>query len=157
MIPNALFPISRGALSLCAILMWTAPYTPSRQRRVGYRYWFDPFWVRAQPYRLALRPGQSAEVALHLRNFQRDRQRFRIEPHAPAGLVADVSVFEDAIEGESRKQLRFRLKATHAARPGVHIVAFDVTLDGRRYGERFDLIVGVESASPLLLRGVDAK
>jgi len=113
-----------------------------------YRYWFDPFWVRAQPYRLAMRPGESAGVTLHLRNFQHGRRRFRIQPHLPTGLVAEVPTFEDTDEGESRKQLLFRLKATPSARPGVHIVAFDVTLDGRRYGQRFDLIVGVESTSP---------
>ena len=119
-----------------------------------YRYWFDPFWVRAQPYRLVVRPGEGADVTLHLRNFQRGRQRFRIEPHLPAGLVAEVPVLEGTVEGESRKQLPFRLKATPSARGGVHIVAFDVTLDGRRYGERFDLIVSVESAPPAPLRGV---
>jgi glyoxylase-like metal-dependent hydrolase (beta-lactamase superfamily II) len=109
-----------------------------------YRRWFDPFWVRAQPYRLGVRPGDSASVTLHLRNFQHGRQRYRIELHAPPGLTADISVFEGAIEGESRKQLPFRMKAAPSARGGVHIVAFDVTLDGHRYGERFDLIVNVE-------------
>jgi hypothetical protein len=113
--------------------------------------------VRAQPYRLGVRPGDSASVTLHLRNFQHGRQRFRIEPHAPPGLVADVSVFEDTIEGDSRKQLLFRLKAAPSARPGVHIVAFDVTLDGHRYGERCDLIVNVESAPPAPLQGDRSK
>jgi hypothetical protein len=28
--------------------------------------------------------------------------------------------------------------------PGVHFIAFDVTLDGRRYGEWFDMVVGVK-------------
>jgi hypothetical protein len=32
------------------------------------------------------------------------------------------------------------------AKAGVHLVAFDVTLDGQRYGERLDLVVGVERA-----------
>jgi hypothetical protein len=27
----------------------------------------------------------------------------------------------------------------------VHLVALDVTLDGRRYGERFDMVVGIRS------------
>jgi len=109
-----------------------------------YRRWFDPFWVRAQPYRLTVRSGDNASAALHLRNFQDGRKRFRIELHAPPGLTTDIPVFEGVIEGESRKQLPFRMKAAPSARGGVHIVAFDVTLDGHRYGERFDLIVGVE-------------
>ena len=34
-----------------------------------YRYWFDPFWLRAEPYRVTLRSGESVDVSLHLRNF----------------------------------------------------------------------------------------
>jgi len=37
-----------------------------------------------------------------------------------------------------------RLMAGPGAAAGVGIVAFDITLDGRRYGERFDFIVQVE-------------
>lgn len=36
------------------------------------------------------------------------------------------------------------LTLTGGAEPGVRLVAFDVTVDGRRLGERFDLVVGVE-------------
>jgi hypothetical protein len=35
------------------------------------------------------------------------------------------------------------LSAAADAAPGVRIVAFDVTLDGRRYGEIFDAIVEI--------------
>jgi glyoxylase-like metal-dependent hydrolase (beta-lactamase superfamily II) len=119
-----------------------------------YRYWFDPFWLRAQPYRLTLHSGEGAEVKLHLRNFLRTQQRYRIALHAPAGLVADLSAFEGQIEGESRRAIPFRLKAASAAAPGVHIVAFDATLDGHRYGERFDLVVNVESKPPPPPHGV---
>jgi len=37
-----------------------------------------------------------------------------------------------------------RLRAAADAPAGVHIAAFDVTLDGHRYGEWFDCIVAVE-------------
>ena len=111
-----------------------------------YRYGFDPFWVRAEPYRVASRPGESAAVTLHVRNFRRGQQRHRIEIHAPAGLVAEPSVLEGKLAGASRRAVPFQLRAAPDARPGVHLVAFDVTLDGRRYGQQFDLLVGVEPA-----------
>lgn len=34
-----------------------------------YRYWFDPFWVRAEPYRVTVKRRASAEIQLHVRNF----------------------------------------------------------------------------------------
>jgi glyoxylase-like metal-dependent hydrolase (beta-lactamase superfamily II) len=109
-----------------------------------YRYGFDPFWVRAEPYRLALRPGQSAEVAIHVRNFGKMRQAHRIEVHAPPGIVAEPAVLEGEVAGERRGVFPIRLSATAAAAPGVRLVGLDVSLDGRRYGEWFDVVVGVE-------------
>jgi len=60
-----------------------------------YRYGFDPFWVRAEPYRVSVAPGQRVEVRLHVRNFQRGRQAHRIEIHTPPGIVAEPRVLED--------------------------------------------------------------
>jgi hypothetical protein len=114
-----------------------------------YRYWFDPFWVRAEPYRVSLRPGESAEVSLQVRNFRRGQQRHRIEIHPSAGLVAEPSVWEGRVDRESRGVFRFQLKAVPGAAPGVGIVAFDVTRDGHRYGEQFDLVAEVEPAPSL--------
>lgn len=109
-----------------------------------YRYWFDPFWVRAEPYRTTLHPGGSAEVLLHVRNFRRGRQSHRIEVHIPPGIIAEPAILEGQLAGESRQAFPLRLRAEPGAIPGVRLVAFDVTLDGRRYGERFDLVLNVE-------------
>jgi hypothetical protein len=67
-----------------------------------YRYWFDPFWVRAEPYRVSVAPGQSVEVRLHVRNFGRGRQAHRIEIHTPPGLVAEPTVIEGRLTGQAR-------------------------------------------------------
>jgi glyoxylase-like metal-dependent hydrolase (beta-lactamase superfamily II) len=109
-----------------------------------YRCGFDPFWVRSEPYRISVRPGERVEVRLHLRNLQRGRQAHRVELHTPPGLVAEPRVLEGRLAGASRMTVPFRLQAAPDARPGVHLVAFDVTLAGQRWGERADLIVGVE-------------
>ena len=112
-----------------------------------YRYGFDPFWVRAEPYRVALRPGESAEVTLHVRNFRRGQQRHRIEIHAPPGLTAEPAILESRLAGQSCHSFPFRLHATTNAAAGIHLIALDVSIDGRRFGEWFDLVVGVESRS----------
>jgi hypothetical protein len=41
-----------------------------------------------------------------------------------------------------------QLTAARDAKPGVRIVAFDTTVDGRRYGEWFDGVVGIRPESP---------
>ena len=109
-----------------------------------YRYWFDPFWVRAEPYRVSLRPGESTDISVHIRNFRKSRQRHRIEIHSAPGLVAEPAVLEGELAGTSREAFPLRLRATTEANSGTHLVAFDVTLDGKRYGEWFDLIVAVK-------------
>lgn len=107
-----------------------------------YRYWFDPFWVRVEPYRTKLYPGQSAELAVHVRNFRKTRQTHRIEFHAPAGIVVEPSVLVGELDDETRNSFPIRVQATKDTSAGVRIVALDVTLDGQRYGQRFDFVVG---------------
>jgi hypothetical protein len=109
-----------------------------------YRYWFDPFWVRAEPYRVTVKRGQSAEIQLHVRNFQSGPQKHQIAIQTPPGLVAETPGLQGQLEGASRKAFAVRLRATPDAEPGVRLIAFDVTLDGRRFGQRFDCIIEVQ-------------
>jgi hypothetical protein len=108
-----------------------------------YRYWFDPFWVRAEPYRTALRPGQDTTINLHVCNFRPRKQIHRIKIHAPPGLAAEPAVIEGELARDSSGSFPIRIKAAADAKPGIRIVALDVTLDGRSYGELFDFVVGV--------------
>jgi glyoxylase-like metal-dependent hydrolase (beta-lactamase superfamily II) len=113
-----------------------------------YRYWFDPFWVRAEPYRVAIKPGQSATIDIHVRNFRSRAQTHRIEIHTPPDLAAEPTVLEGKLSAESRRAFPIRIKARPNVPSGVRIAALDVTLDGQRYGERFDFVVGVGAESP---------
>lgn len=108
-----------------------------------YRYGFDPFWVRAEPYRSRVRPGETIELTLHVRNFQSRPQRLELAVATPTGLTAEPAAFivETAPEGRSRRTLR--LRAAPGSGPGVRLVAFEVTRDGRRLGQWFDAVVEV--------------
>jgi glyoxylase-like metal-dependent hydrolase (beta-lactamase superfamily II) len=108
-----------------------------------YRYWFDPFWVRAEPYRSTIRPGTKRIVKLFVRNFRPRTQTHRIELHTPADLVARPSVIEGSLSSESRRAFPITIQVAPHSRPGVRLVGLDVTLDGQPYGERFDLVVEV--------------
>jgi len=100
-----------------------------------------------EPYRATLNPGEPTDVTLHVRNFRARSQRHRIEIHTPAGLHAEPAMLEGTLAAESRQSFPIRLQASADAGSGVRLVAFDVTLDGRRYGERFDMILNVNSAT----------
>lgn len=117
-----------------------------------YRLMFDPFWVRAEPYRLMVPAGGAGELRLHVRNFGPAARRQRIEVHTPPGLSAEPAVWESRLRAEGRSSFVVRLRAEAGARPGRHLVAFDVTVDGRRYGQRFDAIVQVPAAPPAPLQ-----
>lgn len=108
-----------------------------------YRYGFDPFWVRAEPYRVRVAPGGSAELKVWVRNFRSVGQRHRVVFDAPAGLLIEPAVLEGTLGPESRRAFPVRVRATGEAVAGVHLVGLDVTLDGRRYGQWFDFVVGV--------------
>jgi glyoxylase-like metal-dependent hydrolase (beta-lactamase superfamily II) len=108
-----------------------------------YRYWFDPFWVRAEPYRIALRPGQAQTVKLHVRNFRHGKQKHIIEIHSPPDVIVEPGRLEGTLAGGSRQSFPVRVRVSPEAAPGTRIVALDVTLDGSRYGEWFDFVIGV--------------
>jgi glyoxylase-like metal-dependent hydrolase (beta-lactamase superfamily II) len=109
-----------------------------------YHYAFDPFWVRAQPYRSTLAAGGSAEITVHLRNFLPREEMRRIEIHAPPGLTVEPRVWEGKLAAQSRSEFQIQVRATGAAAPGVNLIAFDITRDGQRCGELFDAILEVE-------------
>jgi glyoxylase-like metal-dependent hydrolase (beta-lactamase superfamily II) len=106
-----------------------------------YRYWFDPYWVRAEPYRVRLTPARSETVQLHIRNDRGRAQKHHIEVHPPPGIEATPSVLEGELDAAGRATFAVRLTASDTVAPGVKIVALDITLDGHRYGEWFDFVV----------------
>jgi hypothetical protein len=108
-----------------------------------YRYSFDPYWVRAEPYRTTLKRGEATEVVVNVRNFRKRNQLHRIEIQTPAGILAEPAVLEGTLDNETRKGFPIRLRATSDAAPGLKIIALDITVDGHRYGQLFDFLVNV--------------
>jgi hypothetical protein len=108
-----------------------------------YRYWFDPFWVRAEPYRTAIAPGESATVVLHVRNFLDRPQNYRIALHVPKGIRIEPAVFEERVPASSTVQIPIPCAALESVSGGVQLVALDVTIDGKRHGPLFDFIIGI--------------
>lgn len=106
-----------------------------------YRMMFDPYWVRADPYRLTLSKDAAGTAKLHIRNFRSRAQTYRIAVHAPDGLTVQPALLEGAVAAESTIAVPFQVRTQAANRQDVQIVAFDVELDGQRYGEWFDMMV----------------
>jgi len=115
-----------------------------------YRSWFDPFWVRVEPYRVALRPGQTETINLRMRNFHARKQTHRIEIHTPPGVVAEPAVLEGKLARESIRSFPIRIKVAADTKQGVRIGALDITLDGHRYGELFDFVIGINPENETL-------
>jgi hypothetical protein len=109
-----------------------------------YRYMFDPYWVRAEPYRASVRAGQQTEVTLHVRNFLPQAQSHRIQACAAQGIRVEPAVLEGSVGPQSTGHFQLRLSAAPDLKPGVYIIAFDATLDGKRYGQWFDMILSAE-------------
>ena len=57
-------------------------------------------------------------------------------------------VLEGRLVAEARGKFSFRITAAPDAKPGVKLIAFDITRDGVRQGELFDAILEIEPARP---------
>lgn len=108
-----------------------------------YRYGYDPFWVRAEPYRVKVKAGESAELKVTVRNFRRRNQEHRVGFDCGPGLSVEPAGLRGVVAGETREVYPVRVRAAEDAAPGVRLVGLDVTLDGRRHGELFDAVVEI--------------
>jgi glyoxylase-like metal-dependent hydrolase (beta-lactamase superfamily II) len=108
-----------------------------------YEYGFDPYWVRAYPFRVDLREQDSAVVEVTVRNFRRAPQEHRIALRMPPGVEAEPAVLTGRVAPLSRKTFRVKLSVRDRSQlpGGVRMVPFDITLDHRRYGELFDFVL----------------
>ena len=66
---------------------------------------------------------------------------------SPKGIDVEPAILEGTVDPQSVKSFSFRVNAAGDLKPGVYIVAFDVTLDGKRYGQWFDMIVSVRAVT----------
>ncbi len=115
-----------------------------------YRYMFDPYWVRAAPYRVVVERGGSTEFQILLRNFYTRPVEYRIEIHAPAGLAVTPGALAQVVPAGQTVAVPAQLQAAADAPAGLHIAAFDITRDGQRHGELFDFIAHVGLVDPAL-------
>lgn len=106
-----------------------------------YRLMFDPYWVRAEPYRLAAKPGDTVDVKLFIRNFRKSEQKHQITVQTPPGITATPSMLEGALPAETTASFPLKLTIGSDAKLQANIIAFDATLDGRHYGPWFDMLV----------------
>jgi hypothetical protein len=83
-------------------------------------------------------------VTLHVRNFLPQSQSHRIQACAAQGIDITPAVLEGSMQSQSSGRFHLRLSTAPDLKPGVYIVAFDVTLDGKRCGQWFDMILSVE-------------
>lgn len=112
-----------------------------------YEYRFDPYWVSAYPYRVALADAEVKPVGITVRNFRDRPQRHRIVIRTPPGIQAEPSVLEGTVGPNARETFSITIRANlDEAEPGVGIVALDITLDDQRYGEWFDFLTRVGPA-----------
>ena len=109
----------------------------------NYEYLFDPFWVRAYPYRVDLAVEETQTVQITVRNFRDRVQRHRIELKLPPGIEAEPKVLEGSVAAMSRQafDVKLTVKDRAALGAGVQIVPLEIALDGKRYGELFDFLV----------------
>jgi glyoxylase-like metal-dependent hydrolase (beta-lactamase superfamily II) len=113
-----------------------------------YRWMFDPYWVKAAPYRVVVEQGASTDFHVLLKNFLSRPVEYRIEIHTPEGLSVVPGSIHQVVAAGATTAIPATLQATADAREGLHLAAFDITRDGQRHGELFDFIAHVGRLDP---------
>ena len=107
-----------------------------------YRYMFDPYWVRPEPYRLDMQAGQNAMVTLHMRNFLDRSREYRIAANVPDDVVVEPDIITTEVPAGAVERVSLEVHCdVGLLKKGSIIVPLDVTVDGRRCGQLFDFVV----------------
>lgn len=108
-----------------------------------YRNWFDPYWIKARPYRSHLAIGTSTTIEVVFTNVTDTTQNLALQIHTPKGVGANPQKMSLTLKPNAHVEMPIALSTTGSAPTGVKIVAFDVTLNGLKLGEWFDCLVEI--------------
>ena len=112
-------------------------------RERDYRLAYDPTWARVHPYRVNVKPGDATDATIIVRNFLDVPTVYEIKLVCPTGIRFDPSVATLRVEAGAARRLPVRVTAAKDAVQGLALVAIDITQDGVRRGQLFDVIVNV--------------
>lgn len=108
-----------------------------------YRLWFDPYWVRVHPYRVPVAAGGKADARLVVRNFLDKPSVYEVRVVCEPGVsVAPATAALRVPPGEI-KTLPLTFSAAADAATGLALAALDITHDGVRRGQLFDVVLNI--------------
>ena len=108
-----------------------------------YRLAFDPYWLRVHPYRVALARGGRAEAALVARNCLDVATVYEVAIVCPPGVTVAPARAALRLEPGATRRLPLVFTAAADAPAGVATAALDITHDGVRRGQLFDVVLVV--------------
>ena len=108
-----------------------------------YRWMYDPYWVRMEPYRVVLGKNNAAEARLVMRNFDAAPISMKVEIILPEGFKAEPAIISTMVAGESTTSIPIQISCTKETVKGLHLAALDITRKGKRAGQLFDFILWV--------------
>ena len=108
-----------------------------------YRWMYDPYWVRMEPYRVVLGKNNAAEARLMMRNFDSVPISMKVEIVLPEGFKAEPAIISTMVAGESTTSIPIQISCTKETVKGLHLAALDITRKGKRAGQLFDFILWV--------------
>ncbi|MEX0670928.1 MAG: MBL fold metallo-hydrolase [Pirellulales bacterium] len=110
-----------------------------------YRLWFEPYWVRVHPYRVPVGRGARQEATLVARNHLDAATVYEIHLVCPPGLRVDPSVATLRVQPGEMKTLPLVFTAAGDTPQGLALAALEITQEGVRRGQLFDVILDVTS------------
>jgi len=108
-----------------------------------YRLAFDPYWLRVHPYRVGLARGGRATATLVARNFLDQPTVYDVRIACPPGITVAPAQAALRVEPGGVKRLPLEFAAAADAPDGLSLAALDITHDGARRGQLFDVVLVV--------------
>jgi glyoxylase-like metal-dependent hydrolase (beta-lactamase superfamily II) len=105
-----------------------------------YRYRYDPYWVRAEPYRVKLESGKTVTADLIVRNFENKQTDYEITILSRDYRMVKPSIVRLKVAPESIVRTPITLTAPQPLKE-PQIICFSIKRDGQPLTPLFDMIV----------------
>jgi glyoxylase-like metal-dependent hydrolase (beta-lactamase superfamily II) len=105
-----------------------------------YRWRYDPYWVRAEPYRVKLEPGKDAQFDLVIRNFEKKPTEFEVYLFGYDIRYMKPLVVRHKVEPESSVRTPITLTSAKPSKE-PQIICLAIKRNGQPLTPLFDMIV----------------
>ncbi|MFC1734553.1 MBL fold metallo-hydrolase [Candidatus Hydrogenedentota bacterium] len=126
---------------------WAQDMTVALQKLVALpsvKAMFDPYWARFYPYSARLKSGKEIPLSVKVTNYFAESMDVELSVHTPEGVTYNPEKHKGSAPSKNTIAFGGTLQVGKDVKPGLHVLAADMTVNGEKMGEVAVMVLRVE-------------